>query len=210
MINDMDGALGSSGIGSNQRAPGSRGRLSLLKVGAVLAVLLSLFLFGVAFVERSSDKGVTIRTVGGPLAVTIAMRLGAPSDQVAAISDRLHTNPDVKSFTFCDQACAYAEFKGLFNDSPEFKASVQASDLPATFRVVPTRPDLGSPIADELRREPGVEQSVYPMNVSDLAAVANRVEPHTSGRDEWLYLGFAVVCLAGAVLLGARSFNRRA
>src|SRR5580704_14315422 len=134
----------------------------LMTTGAILCVAVSLTIVGIALVLKQGVSRATIQWRNG-VDMSIFMRADAPPQQTEAIRTQLQAEKgtDIKSFTYCDQACAYKEFKTMFANSTDFLQSVGQSDLPPSFRVVPTHPQLIEQIGDRYQNQPGVQSVEY-------------------------------------------------
>src|SRR5581483_1858425 len=93
--------------------------------------------------------------------MNVFMKPDADPSQTAAIRAQLAAMPDIKRFSYCDQACAFGEFKQMFANTPEFTATVTQQDLPPSFRIVPVHPELISQIGSQIANEAGVRDVEY-------------------------------------------------
>jgi len=134
----------------------------LMTTGAILCVAVSLTIVGIALVLKQGVSRATIQWRNG-VDMNIFMQPTAPPQQTAAISTQLQgeIGTDIKRFTYCDQACAYAEFKVMFANTPDFTTSVTQQDLPPSFRVVPEHPELVEQIGDRFDNQAGVQDVEY-------------------------------------------------
>jgi cell division transport system permease protein len=132
----------------------------LMTTGAILCVAVSLTIVGIALVLRQGVSRATIQWRNG-VDMNVFMKPDADPSQTAAIRAQLTANQEVKKFTYCDQVCAFSEFKQMFAGTPEFTATVTQADLPPSFRIVPVHPELISQIGDQLKILPGVRDVEY-------------------------------------------------
>ncbi len=134
----------------------------LMTTGAILCVAVSLTIVGIALVLKQGVSRATIQWRNG-VDMSIFMRADAPPQQTDAIRTQLQAEKgtDIKSFTYCDQACAYKEFKTMFANSTDFLQSVGQSDLPPSFRIVPKSPPLIEQIGNRYQNQPGVQSVEY-------------------------------------------------
>lgn len=134
----------------------------LMTTGAILCVFVSLTIVGIALVLKAGVSRASIQWRNG-VDMSVFMDPTAPPQETTAIRTQLQSEvgTDIKRFTYCDQACAYGEFKTMFANSPEFQQSVSQSDLPPSFRVVPTHPQLIEQVGNKYSSQPGVKSVVY-------------------------------------------------
>lgn len=133
-----------------------------ITLASVMTVAVSLALVGASLMLRTGVENATQRWQGG-IEFVIFLRPDASQDQIDAVRRDLEDSPDVANIEFVDKAAAFEEFKVLFSDSPEMVTSVQAEDLPPSFRVEPVDKDvlaveaLGSQFSDKS----GVDSVVF-------------------------------------------------
>ena len=165
----------------------------LMTTGAILCVAVSLTIVGIALVLRQGVSNATIQWRNG-VDMNIFMKPGADPTQTAAIRSQLQAMPDIKSFTYCDQGCAFTEFKKMFANTPEFTTTVTQTDLPPSFRVVPVHPELISQIGDRVANQPGVRDVEYAKDaINGLLKVTHYAQI--------AFLSLAVILLILAALL---------
>jgi cell division transport system permease protein len=152
------------------RETASNLRRNLLMTGAsILCVAVSLTIVGVALILKQGVANATIQWQGG-VRVEIFMNPNASSGENNAVAHQLAqmidgggsagsggTGSPVKSFVYFNQQKSYAEFKKIFADQPTMVQSVQASDLPPSYRVVPRQASDVHAIATEFSSFPGVK-----------------------------------------------------
>ena len=153
------------------RETASNLRRNLLMTGAsILCVAVSLTIVGVALILKQGVANATIQWQGG-VRVEIFMNANASSGESAAVEHELAQLSDsgggqsgsggsgspVKSFVYFNQQKSYDEFKKIFADQPTMVQSVQASDLPPSYRVVPREASDVHAIATEFSSFPGVK-----------------------------------------------------
>ncbi len=112
-----------------------------MTTGAILCVAVSLTIVGIALVLKQVYRGPSIQWRNG-VDMSVFMDPTAPPQQTTAIRTQLavRVGTDIKRFTYCDQACAYNEFKHHVRQQPRLPAVGVAVDLPPSFRVVPDAP----------------------------------------------------------------------
>ena len=160
----------------------------LMTTGAILCVAVSLTIVGIALVLKQGVSNATLQWRNG-VDMNVFMKPDATPEQTQAISAQLKGMPEIKKFTYVDKAGAYAEFKRMFANTPEFTDTVHQDDLPPSFRVVPQHPELISQIGDRIKDQPGVRDVEYAKDaINGLLKVTH-------------YAQFAFLSLA-AILLG--------
>ncbi|MCB0975043.1 MAG: permease-like cell division protein FtsX [Actinobacteria bacterium] len=129
----------------------------LMTVAGVLTVFVSLFLLG-GVLLLSTWVGNGTQRWTQDFELEIFMMQDATDAQVAAIETDLTKSEFVERFDFIDQDDAYEIYQDLFKDQPELLVGVTPSDLPPSFRVVPTDPEMTNQLAQAFRGRPGVYQ----------------------------------------------------
>ncbi len=82
----------------------------------------------------------------------------ATERQIQGVQAELDSAPTVESYRFISKDDAYELFQDIFADQPELVESVEPETLPASFRVVPTDPELTSTLAAQFQGRPGVDE----------------------------------------------------
>ena len=167
----------------------------LMTTGAILCVAVSLTIVGIALVLKQGVSRATIQLRNG-VDMSVFMSPTAPLQQTQAISAQLEAEKgtDVKSFSYCDQACAYAEFKVMFHSTPEYANAAGPTDLPPSFRIVPERPELVTQIGDKFVNQAGV------LSVQNLKQEVQGLETVTHYA-QVAFLTLAFILLVLAILL---------
>jgi cell division transport system permease protein len=165
----------------------------LMTVAGVLTVAVSLALFGgIMLLGRWVDHGTT--SIKGGVRLEIFMTVDATSQQIGDVRSALKGDNQVKSFTFVDQKAALAEFKRIFRKDPDLTRNVDASALPTSFRIVPTRAELTNTIASRYQTDPGVDQVSTPEQ-------ALRGLLDATNTAKLIFFGLSVVLLASSLFL---------
>jgi len=162
-----------------------------ITLASIMTVVVSLALVGASLMLRQGVQNATRRWQGG-IEFVVFMNPNASQDQTDTVKKSLDENPQIQRFTYVNQKASYVEFKQLFHDQPELIKSVNASDLPPSYRVVPVNKTEKN--IDQLGKTygsmPGVKEVSY-------ASATIRAVQELSQR---LTVGIIVVAL---VLLGA-------
>lgn len=150
-------------------------RRNLLMTGAaVLTVAISLALVGGVLLLKQGVANATARWQGG-VQLAIFMQPNASPGESAAVAHALADlesggtgGGQVKSFHYCNQQCALAEFRRMFANEPTFISSVTASELPPSYRVVPFQASDANAVGARFSDYPGVDQVTYAKQEIDL------------------------------------------
>jgi hypothetical protein len=87
----------------------------------------------------------------------VFMAVQATDDEVAAVLAEVDASPDVVQYAFLDHDAAYEEFRTLFSCNPDLIDSIRAQDLPMSFRILATTPDVISTLRTQFSGLSGVE-----------------------------------------------------
>jgi len=167
----------------------------LMTTGAILCVAVSLTIVGIALVLKQGVSRATLQWRKG-VEISIFMNAAATPDQTSAVRTQLDglKGTEVKSYTYCDQVCAYKEFRTMFANTPDFTQAVTQSDLPPSFRVVPSNPQLVDQIGGRFTSQAGVKDVEYAKDaIKGLLTVTHYAQV--------AFLSLAAILLLLAVLL---------
>jgi cell division transport system permease protein len=168
-------------------------RNALMTLASILTVFLSLLLAGGALLLKQGVARATVQWRGG-VELSIFMQTDASPSQSDAIERELAKMPEVKHVKYVDQEGAYSEFKQMFSNSPDMLESVQAKDLPPSYRVVPRQAELVDTIGERFKKREGVKDVVYARDaVKTLLSVTNILK--------WVIYLIAGILLFSASLL---------
>jgi cell division transport system permease protein len=137
-----------------------------LTVASVLTVVVSLTLFGSAWMLNQGVNNANDRFKGG-IEFIVYMQPTSDDAQRKSIEDDLLANPDVKDITYVDQDATYEEFKDLFGDSPQLVETVTPDILPPSYRVAPRvkDPEVVQALGQQFNDKPGVYDVVFAFEV---------------------------------------------
>ena len=162
----------------------------LMTAAAVLTVAVSLSLVGGALLLKQGVSKASLQWRGG-VELSVFMLPDATPEQNEAVERELSQMPEVKKFTFVDQAAAFNEFKEMFANSPDLVESVEPKDLPPSYRVVPKRAEFVDVVGGRFNNRPGVKEVVFAREVVDTLLKVTRA------------LQIGIVSVAGVLLLSA-------
>ena len=135
------------------------GRNPTLTLATIITVAVSLTFAGVGLLLRKGVDDLTVR-FKGDVELIIFLEPSITEDQRAAIEASLAENPEVRDFTYFDSKESFEEAQVLFEDQPTMLRLLREGDVPTSFRVEPTNPDVQAVIAlrGTYQNEPGVRQ----------------------------------------------------
>ena len=158
----------------------------LMTMAAVLTVAISLMLVGFTLLVRQGVAEATVQVQSGVQEVQVFMKPAASTGETAAVSRALSsleggeaaslgTTPQVKTFRYCNQTCALAEFKRLFANQPVMLQNVTASVLPPSFKVEPANSQADNLLFQRFSGYPGVYKVSYEKQTVDSLAKAAHI-----------------------------------
>lgn len=172
------------------------GRNPTLTIASVITVAVSLTLFGVfILIGRGVDElSVQFR---GDVELIVFLNPDITDSQRAAVEESLENNPEVKDFHFVDQRQAYEEARELFADQPTTRDLLEEEDVPPSFRVTPTNPDLESVTAlrSIYEGEPGVRE------VASATEAIKAIQQLTGKLKSGVIVSFAVLAVISILLI---------
>jgi cell division transport system permease protein len=135
-------------------------RNRLMALAAVMTVAISLSLVGVALVIKQGVATATASWQGG-VQVAIFMDANASSTETQAVRSELSSMRQIKRFTYVNHRQSFEEFRKLFASEPDVIASMTASEIPPSFRLVLTNPSDASAVGSDFSGTPGVRSVEY-------------------------------------------------
>jgi cell division transport system permease protein len=139
-----------------------------LTLASVLTVVVSLTLFGSAFMLNQGVNNANDRFKGG-IEFIVYMQPNVTTEQRESIERDLQANPDIKDdgITYIDQDETYDEFRDLFEDSPQLIETVTPEILPPSFRIAPKvqDPEVVQALGEQFQDKPGVYDVVFAFEV---------------------------------------------
>jgi len=113
----------------------------------------------------------------GSIEVSIFLRNNVTESQKLAIGQSIDNNPLVKSRTFESKEEALDKFKKLWQDNPDFIASVGADTLPSSFRVKLKDPEQYKTFADQMQGQEGISDIIDQRKLFDkVFAIFNAIQ----------------------------------
>jgi cell division transport system permease protein len=165
----------------------------LMTLAGIITVTVSLSVLGAALlVTRLVDHGTAKWKHG--VKFEVFMNVDATSNQTTSVSEAIRGDSRVRAVQYINKQQALDEFKRLTKDNPQLYSDIDASSLPASFRVAPKKAELTNALADQFKSLPGVQDVVTPDKaLKSIFAVTN-----------WIKRAFAiafVLLLAAALFL---------
>lgn len=142
-------------------------RNRLMTIAAVLTVAVSLSLVGSALLLKQSAAQASAQWQQGTR-VTVWMQPTASTSEINSVRSQLANLPIVKSCVFYTQAQDYKEALQLL--PPSESGVLKVSEMPSSFRCVPTVPSDAFVVESTFAAQPGVykvtapEQQIREMN----------------------------------------------
>ncbi|MDE3065488.1 MAG: permease-like cell division protein FtsX [Acidobacteriota bacterium] len=166
-------------------------RNRMMTIAAVLTVAVSLSLVGAALVLKQSAAQASAQWQQGTR-VTIWMQPTASSSEITSIQNELANLPIVKRCVYYTQAQDYAEAKRILPTN-EWQV-LTPTDMPSSFRCVPTVPSDAFTVQSQFSGQPGVYQVTLPFQQIRQMERAIRII-------QIVFLALAAVLLLSATVL---------
>jgi cell division transport system permease protein len=137
-----------------------------LTLASVLTVVVSLTLFGSAFMLNQGVNNANDRFKGG-IEFIVYLQPDASQEVIDSVGKSLRDNPDVERADFVNKDETLVEFRRLFKDSRQLLESITADILPPSFRVAPKTqdPEVVQALGDVYRQKAGVYDVIFAFEV---------------------------------------------
>jgi cell division transport system permease protein len=137
-----------------------------LTLASILTVVVSLTLFGSAFMLNQGVNNANDRFKGG-IEFIVFLQPESTQEQKDSVRDDLEANPDVREVTYVDQDETYEEFKRIFEGQTQLIETVSPEVLPPSFRVAPITkdPDVVRALGETFQTKAGVYEVVFAFEV---------------------------------------------
>ena len=137
-----------------------------LTLASVLTVVVSLTLFGSAFMLNQGVNNANDRFKGG-IEFIVYLRPDASQEVIDSIGKSLRENPDVERADFVNKDETLTEFRRLFKDSRQLLESITADILPPSYRVAPRTqdPEVVQALGEVFRQKAGVYDVIFAFEV---------------------------------------------
>src|SRR6266852_2289209 len=128
----------------------------LMTIAGITTVAVSLSLFGgILLLSKWVDHGT--EKIKGGVTLEIFMNVKATQQQIDEVEKNLKADPNVHSSRHLNKVDAFQEFKRIFRRNPDLVSSINAKDLPESFRVTPKKAELTDTVKNEFETQQGVE-----------------------------------------------------
>ena len=137
-----------------------------LTLASILTVVVSLTLFGSAFMLNQGVNNANDRFKGG-IEFIVFLQPESTQEQKDSVLADLEANPDVREVTYVDQDETYEEFKRIFEGQTQLIETVSPEVLPPSFRVAPVTkdPEVVRALGDTFQDKAGVYEVVFAFEV---------------------------------------------
>ena len=137
-----------------------------LTLASILTVVVSLTLFGSAFMLNQGVNNANDRFKGG-IEFIVFLQPESTQEQKDSVQADLEGNPDVRDVTYVDQDETYEEFKRIFEGQTQLIETVSPEVLPPSFRVAPVTkdPDVVRALGETFQTKAGVYEVVFAFEV---------------------------------------------
>src|SRR2546423_11154597 len=127
---------------------------------AIVVVAVSLALVGGALLLKQGVDKATIQWKGG-VELSVFMKADAAPEEIDAVDRELRAMPEVKKVRFVPKQGAYDEFRKMFSNSPDMLETLNADQMPPSFRVVPRQAQQIDVVGGRFKDRAGVRDVVY-------------------------------------------------
>ncbi len=139
---------------------GNLRRNLVMTFSAIITMAVSLSALGGVLIMRQAINKASIQWRGG-VEMAIFLQPTVSANETAAIGHELASTPGVKKYHFVDKPQAYQEFKEIFGGNNDIVGVLGVSDMPPSYRVVPTKAQDISELGRQFQGQPGVLQVSY-------------------------------------------------
>ena len=165
-----------------------------LTFATIVTIAVTLAFVGMVLLINQGANRANLRFKGG-VQFIVFMQPDAQQGQIDAVRQSLQSNPNVSTVDYLDHDAAYAEFKTIFADQPEYVNNITAADLPPNFKV-------------KLKESSGTSETVKSMvtdyraeaGVLEVTAAAEKIARQEKGFSTLRWIG-----TVGAVTIGLAS-----
>ncbi len=139
---------------------GNLRRNLVMTLSAIVTMAVSLSALGGVLIMRQAINKASIQWRGG-VEMAIFLDPNVTANESTAIGKELSSTPGVKKFHFVDKAQAYQEFKEIFGSNNDIVGVLHVSDMPPSYRVVPTRAQDIAELGRQFQGQQGVLKVSY-------------------------------------------------
>jgi len=128
----------------------------LMTIAAISTVAISLLLLGGVQILSMIVRNVTF-SWEARVEISAYLRNDASPGEIQTLEQQLSQYPEVQGVTYVSKEQAYAEFKQLYRNKPEFYEPIGPEALPASLRIKLTDAKYTQVVADRIEGAPGVD-----------------------------------------------------
>src|ERR687896_1083396 len=128
----------------------------LMTIAAVSTVAISLLLLGGVQILSMIVNNVTL-SWEARIEISAYLRDDASPGEIEALESQLSGYEEIQRVTYVSKEQAYADFKELYRNKPEFYEHIGPEDLPASLRVKLTDAKYTEEVAALIQDAPGVD-----------------------------------------------------
>jgi cell division transport system permease protein len=172
------------------------GRNPTLTIASVVTVAIALTMAGVSLLVGEGVKNLN-RNFRGDVDIIIFLTPEVTDDQVDALQSLLDDNPEVREATYVDRDEAFEEAQDLFEGEPVMQDLLRPEDVPTSFRVKPTNPDIESVMA--LRS--GFEGEAGVLEVESASEAIKAIQELSEKLRNGVFAAFIISALVSILLI---------
>ena len=131
-----------------------------MTLSAIITMAVSLSALGGVLIMRQAINKASIQWRGG-VEMAIFLQPVGLRQRDRGHRPRAGQHPGVKKFHFVNKPEAYHEFKEMFGGNNDIVGVLGVSDMPPSYRVVPTKAQDISELGQQFQGQPGVLQVSY-------------------------------------------------
>jgi cell division transport system permease protein len=128
----------------------------LMTIAAISTVAISLLLLGGVQILSMIVNNVTL-SWEARVEISAYLRDDASPGEIEALESQLSGYEEIQRVTYVSKEQAYADFKELYRNKPEFYEHIGPEDLPASLRVKLTDAKYTEEVAALIQDAPGVD-----------------------------------------------------
>jgi cell division transport system permease protein len=129
----------------------------LMTIAAISTVAISLLLLGGVQILSMIVNNVTL-SLEARVEISAYLRDDASPGEIQSVQTQLSQYREVQEVTYVSKDQAYADFKQLYRNKPEFYEHIDAEDLPASLRIKLTDAAFTEEVASRIEGAPGIDE----------------------------------------------------
>jgi cell division transport system permease protein len=129
----------------------------LMTIAAISTVAISLLLLGGVQILSMIVNNVTL-SWEARVEISAYLRDDASPGEIQSVQTQLSQYREVQEVTYVSKDQAYADFKQIYRNKPEYYEHIDAEDLPASLRVKLTDAAFTEEVASRIEGAPGIDE----------------------------------------------------